>query len=374
MKWTREQYLGLMTFGAFPRPMFIEPFGPLQMLEDEWRAQGASEDEINLTAFDFDYVERVACGSCCGAMGLPDKQIVEETDTYLIERDGFGRLTKLIKRIGTIALPLEFPVKSMDDWLKLKPHYQWRDDRVDPRQIEQASAEQAAGKLVMAHIPGAYSTLRDLMGEEAVAYACVDAPEMIHDIMGTMRDTSMRALDAVSRRITIDQLSVHEDMAGKSGPMLGPSQMQDFVRPYFRPIWDMLTERGTRIFDMDTDGNVNGIMDDLLDCGLNHLHPMEPAAGMDIIASRRRHGRSFTFNGGLDKFAVIKGPEAIDKELDYKFDEQLIHEGGIAFGLDHRIPDGTPLAHYRYYVRTARERLGLPPLAPSRRGWARMAM
>ncbi len=44
---------------------------------------------------------------------------------------------------------------------------------------------------------------------------------------------------------------------------------------------------------------------------------------------------------------------------------------GAVFGLDHRIPNGTPLADYRYYVRTAREILGLDPTPPP--GWARMA-
>lgn len=49
--------------------MFVELFGPLIGLEDEWRAQGASEDEINLTAFDFDYVDIAQCGGNTGILG-----------------------------------------------------------------------------------------------------------------------------------------------------------------------------------------------------------------------------------------------------------------------------------------------------------------
>ena len=41
MRWTRDEYLALVTFGDFPRPMFTELFGPLIGLEDEWRAQVA---------------------------------------------------------------------------------------------------------------------------------------------------------------------------------------------------------------------------------------------------------------------------------------------------------------------------------------------
>ncbi len=46
MKWTREEYISLMTFDAAPRPMFSELFGPLIGLDDEWRSQGADEQEI----------------------------------------------------------------------------------------------------------------------------------------------------------------------------------------------------------------------------------------------------------------------------------------------------------------------------------------
>ena len=51
MIWTREEYLAHMTFEASPREMFCELFGPLVGLDAEWRAQGASEDEISLRAF-----------------------------------------------------------------------------------------------------------------------------------------------------------------------------------------------------------------------------------------------------------------------------------------------------------------------------------
>ena len=51
-----------------------------------------------------------------------------------------------------------------------------------------------------------------------------------------------------------------------------------------------------------------------------------------------------------------------------------MREGGCAFGLDHQIPNGTPIENYRYYVDLGREILGLPPRDPSRQGWARMGM
>lgn len=60
----------------------------------------------------------------------------------------------------------------------------------------------------------------------------------------------------------------------------------------------------------------------------------------------------------------------IRRELEYKMSKPMLH-GGTIFAIDHRIPNGTPLENYRFYVRTGREILGLPPI--SEQGWERMA-
>ncbi len=373
MIWVREQYLDLMTRGRFERPMFVELFGPLIGLEDEWRQQGASEDEINLTAFDFDSVDRVGAGGNCGVMGGVEHVVLEETPTYRIERDRFGRRVELDKRTATIALPTEFPVKSMDDWLRFKPMYAWHDDRIDRAAIEQARRRRDAGALVTIGIPGAYDTARNLMGEELACMAYYEQPELMRDILDTCRDTSLRVIDQVTQHVTVDQLSVHEDMAGKSGPLVGPAQVREFFKPYFSAVWDLVRSRGACLFGMDTDGNVNAILDDLLNTGLNAMHPFEPAAGMDVVALRRQYGERLAMRGGIDKFALLRGREPIDAELAYKLQPDMVAAGRIAFGLDHRIPNGVTIDDYRYYVTRAREMLGLPPRDVKRRGWARMA-
>ncbi|RFC43206.1 MAG: uroporphyrinogen decarboxylase, partial [Verrucomicrobia bacterium] len=129
---------------------------------------------------------------------------------------------------------------------------------------------------------------------------------------------------------------------------------------------------GARIFEQDTDGNINPVIPALLDCGLTSIYPMEPAAGMDIVEVRKTYGTRLAMRGGLDKHVLRQDRAAIRRELEYKLAPAL--RTGCAFGLDHRIPNGTPLENYRYYVTLGREILGLPPLDPARTGWARMAM
>jgi len=324
VEFLREQYLDTMTFRRAERPIFVELFGPLVGLEDEWRAQGVTEDEIDLTAFGFDYVRRHRVGVNTGMMGGFEDVVLEETDAHVIRRDHYGRRVKLIKGVSTIAHPLDFPVTDMDSWLRLKPNYQYSKARFVEGWVEAAP-----------------------IGE-----------------------TAERVLDRVSKQVQVDQLSIHEDLAGKSGSLVGPKQIAEFMRPYYRRCWDVLSSRGAQIFQQDSDGNVDSVIDAFLDCGLTCMYPMEPAAGMDVVSVRKRYGKRLAMLGGIDKHVLRRSKAEIRAELEYKM-QPMMREGGMIFGLDHRIPNGTPLDNYRYYVKTAREILGLDPDPPP--GWQRMA-
>jgi hypothetical protein len=372
MQFSREEYLDLMTFGQVEHQMFVELFGPLVGLEDEWRAQGATDAELNLTAFDWDYVPVVHCGGHTGFIGGQAPVVLEETAEYLIQRDAMGRTTKLFKQAATIAHPLDFPVTGMESWLAIKPHFQFSEARIDWQAVERAKQLQAKGTLVKANIPGGFDMPRGLMGEERACLCYYEQPELMRDMLATFQETSLNVLERITDTLIIDQLSVHEDLAGKSGPLVGPRQIRAFIKPYFRAVWDLLSSRGTKIFHMDSDGNINAVIDAFLECGLNSMHPFEPAAGMDIVAVRKQYGNCLMMRGGIDKHVLRGSKDDIRKELEYKL-QPLMQQGGIAFGLDHRIPNGTPLENYRYYVDLGREILGLPPRNPSRTGWQRMA-
>ncbi len=367
MRFSREQYLDLITFGQCERPMFVEIFGLLVGLDEEWRAQGASDSEIDLTVFDWDRVDRTRCGGSVGYFGPQSSEVIEETDEHVIKRDYLGRTTKLCKGSATIALPLDFPVKTMDDWLKLKPRYVFCEDRINWEAVEKARRDQAEGVLVTAKLPGGFDAARQLMGEEVACLAYYEQPELMRDILDTLSETAVKVYERVTEKLTIDCLCVHEDLAGKSGALVGPTQILEFIKPYYRSVWDLVSSRGTRVFEQDSDGNMNGVLDAFIECGINCSLPMEPAAGMDIVAVRKKYGSRLAVVGGIDKHVLRGSREEIRSELEHKM-QPLMREGGTVFGLDHRITNGTPIENYRYYVNLGREILGLPPLDFDRKG------
>ncbi|MBR2465846.1 MAG: hypothetical protein IKB38_02805 [Clostridia bacterium] len=370
MKWDRERYIAHSLFEDTGREMFCELFGPLHVLEKEWRMQGASEKEIGMSAFDWDYVPSAFLAGETRAKTDIAVQILEDTPEMTLAIDTMGRHTKLIKKTATIPLPLDYPVATPDDWEKVKHWYTFTEDRVNREKLLEQKKRWENGELTMIGILGAFDEPRQLLGEAEVCLACYEYPEMLHDMLDTFADTAIKVIERVGETVPIDCLVVHEDMAGKSGPLFGPAQIREFFKPYYSRVWEAAKAYGAKLFSMDSDGDMSPIYGELIECGLNCIHPVEPVGGNDMVELRKKYGKSLCFKGGIDKHALIKGKEAVRRELEYRLSSNLMG-GGTIFGLDHRIPNGVHIDTYRYYVDLGREMLGLEPICAE--GWARMA-
>lgn len=346
----RDEYLDHMTFEANARPLFTETFGPMPGLVGEWRAQGALPDELDFSGFRYRapliYSVPVSAGSWCGGQA---PEVLEETDEHIIERDHMGRRLMLIKGMATLPIPLDYPVATAEDWPRIRPHFEFSEERFGQAWEEQTRQKSAQGYAVSVGIPGAFWTLRDLMADEQACLGTYTQPALIHDILATMADTACQVLERVSSLVQVDMLGTAEDIAGKTGPMWGPVQVREFLVPYYRRVWDLLRARGARLFLMDSDGDISPIIPDLLEAGVNVITPCEPVGGMDLVALRKTYGTRLAFQGGLDKFAVLKGKDAIEHELEAKL-PPLLRTGGCLFGNDHRLVAGTTIENYRFYV------------------------
>lgn len=371
MKWTNKEYVDLMTYNNPKRPMFSELFGPLIGLDNEWRAQGATEDMIGMKAFAFDYVPFSGIGNF-NAIKCQKTIVISDTDTEYVAIDHLGRRVRMDKTTATIPLPETYPVKNMDDWLKIKHMFVYDECRVSDDAIEQAKKLQESGTVIISQIPGGFDILRELMGEVNCCIAFYEDPELIFDILDTISDTNVKLLNRINKKIVVDQLSIHEDMAGKTAPMIGPATVEEFLKPYYLKAWELVKDNGTKLFCQDSDGNMNPLIDVFMECGVNIFYPCEPMGGMDVVELRKKYGKKIAFRGGIDKHVLCTDKASIDKELEYKM-QPLMREGGIVFGLDHRIPNGVPLENYIYYVDRAREILGLPDFRICEPSWGRMA-
>ena len=102
----------------------------------------------------------------------------------------------------------------MADWLALRPRFAYSDERVDVEAIAKAKQAQQDGTVVVAGMPGGFDLIRQLMGDEEACLSYYTQPELVQDILDTAGDTCVKVFERVGEHLAIDQLSVHEDMAG----------------------------------------------------------------------------------------------------------------------------------------------------------------
>lgn len=350
----REEFLDHMTFKTNQDTLYRETLGPLIGVKEEWKAQGATDEELNLSAFDYKEAIYYDCGVFTGYYGPDLSEILENDGEELLYKNHMGVKHRLIKQSSSLGHPIDFPVTGWEDWEKLKSRYQFCEGRIPENLVKNVQAKIEEGYVITATIPGGFDEIRTLLGDEKALLGPYTDADLIDDILKTIGDTASKVLDIASQQVTIDQLLVHEDMAGKTGPLWGPKQVEELIVPYYRKCWEIVQSRGARIFNVDSDGDCNAILPGLIKGGINMFHPCEPGANMDVVAMRKKFGNRLALEGGIDKYVLMKGFDEIDAEIERRVPE-MVKAGGCVLGLDHRIPPGVSIGNYRYYMKRLKQ-------------------
>ena len=309
MIWDRERYIAHCNFEFTGREMFCELFGPLIGLEEEWQRQGASAKEIALTAFDWDYVLKAPLAGNCEAITGLTPRVLEETPEFTVSVDEMGRKTKLCRQSATIPLPMEYPVKTMDDWLKVKHWYEFSEERIDREALLHQKELRDKGYLTIQWVPGGFDEPRQLMGEEELCIACYEEPELIADMLETIGNTCVKVMERVAEIVPI-----HEDMAGKPGPLFGPAQIEAFLQPYYQKIWNCARAHGAKIFSQDSDGNMNVTIKK----GSEILTEVPMNAGTYTVEVHTEAGKNYEAGNQTFSFEIKKAPlsvKAVDQNV-----------------------------------------------------------
>jgi hypothetical protein len=307
---SRERFDAVMTYGPRDRPFQWE-MQPYEETLRRWKQQGLPEDSSWDRYGDYDRFEWAPVR--VHHFPLFEKKTLSVEGDYEIYRDEDGAIKKKLKDVPEPAMPqyLEYPLSGRDQW----PAFRRRLDPASP-----------------ARLPTFWESMKRQYADRDFVLA-LD--------LGVLE----RALDGMS----YDCATFWEDMAYKTGPLLGPQHYRRIFLPQYRRIVDRLHRAGIRTIMLDSDGNVDELIPCWLDTGITCIYPMEVAAGMDVVALRRTYGRDLLMGGGMDKRVLAGSRDGIRRMVEEK--RPLIEEGGYLPGCDHAIPPDVPWENYLCYRR-----------------------
>lgn len=347
---SRERFLATMYYEERDRcPWGEMGFWPETL--DRWHREGWPEDVYLNAFFGFDRV-REHVGVSFDFIPAFKSEVLEEDETHRIVRRSTGIVVKEFKGELSNRMPqwLDFPLKTRRDWEEtIKP-------RLDPRSPlrypefwdEQVRIFRQRNYPLALRMGSIYGWLRNWMGLEGISIALYDDPEWIQEMMNYLVDFCCICGELALRDADLDYILLWEDMACKTGPLISPEMFQRFMLDPYKKLTGFIRDHGVDLIFVDSDGYAEPLLPLWIEGGVNGFYPVERAAGMDAAQLRTRFGRDLRIIGGVDKRAMIAGPDAIDEELAVVV--PLLKEGGFIPWCDHFVPPDVCLSNYLYYV------------------------
>jgi uroporphyrinogen decarboxylase len=350
----RERFLATMNYERRDRCPWWEMWYWAETL-DVWHEQGLPED-IHLAEY-LGVDRRESIGVSLYLVPGFKRETLGETEEYEIFRRTDGVVCKQFKGdlAGRMPQWLAFPLRNRDDWENVfKPRLNPKSPCRYPLYWEEKKRAWATRDYPLKMSGGSiFGWLRNWMGLKGIAEALYDDPEWIHSMMDYMADFVVSIAARAVKEVDLDYVTMWEDMAYKTGPLISPEMFKDFMLEPYKKITSLFHENGIDLIFVDSDGNSEPLIPLWMEGGVTGFYPIERAAGMDPLHLRRRFGTDLRLLGGIDKRAMKSGQKAIDTEL--KNVVPLIREGGYIPWCDHLVPPDVPLDNYMYYVNRMKE-------------------
>ena len=288
-----------------------------------------------------------------------ETQVLEDHGDWQLVRGADGVTQRARKDRGSLPDFVSFPVRSRDDWERLKaerlrPTLEGR----LPANWQQLVAEYRKRDypLAIGGGQGFFGTPRRLVGPENLLMGFYDDPDLIHAIVDDLADFWIALYDQVLAQVGPCDLGlIWEDMSYKAGPMISPATFREFLTPAYRKLTGFWRDHGVRNVWVDTDGDCWKLIPLLMEGGVTGVYPMEVRAGMNVVEVRRAFPR-LQIMGGVDKTQIAAGPAAIEQELAKV--PAMLEEGGYIPYVDHYVPPDICWDNFVYYRRRLAELIG----------------
>lgn len=122
-------------------------------------------------------------------------------------------------------------------------------------------------------------------------------PRFVDALLAGIAGYVLRTMEILFDRFEFECAALSDDYGTQKGMLMSPAHWRRFVKPRLAEIYAFARGRGRRVFH-HTCGNVYPVIGDMIDIGLDVLHPVQPEA-MDIHRLKREFGKDVTLCGGV---------------------------------------------------------------------------
>ncbi|MBY8990153.1 MAG: hypothetical protein KGD58_05325 [Candidatus Lokiarchaeota archaeon] len=130
-----------------------------------------------------------------------------------------------------------------------------------------------------------------------------------------------------------------DDYGFKNGLFMSPKNYRTFVFPWIKRICATAHKLNCKVI-LHSDGDLTEIFEDIIDCGVDALNPIEPTTAnpdYDIFKLNKKYGDQITFIGNLSPVLLVTGEISEIEVYSKRLIRELAPNGGYIFSSGHSI-------------------------------------
>ncbi len=270
-----------------------------------------------------------------------------------LEHDYGSHKTKVSGRTHWMA---EYPIKTLEqirEWQGTVP----TEEEVWAEVEGQVKVRDAFAPETL-YVPGGgvgYHAAYGTMGLMLFSTALYDAREDVERMIDTINQGSCVRAKVYAEAKISPLFFIGDDIAYKGRTMVSMKMLRELFFPYLRRMCEPLVNAGIKVV-FHTDGYIMEMVDDLLAAGVAGLNPLEPLAGNDVAALKRRYGGNLILVGGMDCSQLLpRGTVSQVREGTKRLLRDAGHGGGLFIGSSSEIVPATPVENIFAFYETCHE-------------------
>jgi uroporphyrinogen-III decarboxylase len=187
-----------------------------------------------------------------------------------------------------------------------------------------------------------------LVGMNDFMMLVYEDPELVEEMLEVSTLHFSKTTDELVKA-GVDAIGIGDDVAFKTGLFIPPKIMKKIWIPRLARIIEPAVRKGVPVL-FHSDGKVDDIVEDLIEIGVNTLHPLDPY-GIDYADYKKRFGARISFAGNMDiEFPLSKGTTA-EVEADVKKHMDVLKPGGGYIATcSHSIVNYIPYENFVAYI------------------------
>lgn len=194
-----------------------------------------------------------------------------------------------------------------------------------------------------------YERMWSLRGMENIMCDFHENPDEVNRLMDAITDFNCKLIRAASHHIKADGIFCSDDIGMQTGPMFSPATFKKFFKHRYEKIFRTAHECGLH-FWLHTCGNVKPFLPELIDIGLDVIHPIQKYT-MNEQEIAREFGGKICFWTGMDVQQILpRGtPEDVRREVRFMIDTFDTSRGGCIVTCGNGITADMPLDNLRAF-------------------------